>query len=371
MNINISDETPKIHFMSIGFPGSGKSTLFKCLEILLLNSKRINQDECEGSAKMFNDYTNKYSKNQNYNIILLDKCYHNEKIRNNTLQSIDSYNVIYIIFYHPADKYPTKIIEDDTQFPIGCDHYIKLCKERINLRGFGHLNLFPYHDLNKILQKFVESSNYLTNNEISKALECIYIDMTLDKKSIIEYVLNCLKKLENFNFNLSLISENDIEKAIDTVQNQENQLSQQNIYRMKKLNIKKIKYWAIKILDPNLITDNFIVQKLSKENSELILKNEYYIDISNINKCYLKILKKEKIQITITHIIYDDKTMILKFYSNLDYISFDSNQYLIVASAKEIMPFHSNMMLMLNRYQEILLEKKILLSGKIVKITNY
>jgi energy-coupling factor transporter ATP-binding protein EcfA2 len=339
----------QLQIMSIGMPGTGKSTLLKCLELLLPDAKRINQDECKGSAKTFNMKANIFSRSHDCKVLLLDKCFHNKRIRNNSCRCIKLQNLTYLVFYHPKDLLNCdKSTEQKIQF-MKYDNAMNLAKERIYQRGAGHLNLYPSHNLDEILGKFVKSTKPLSPSELQKSVAAVYIDMTLDKKTVIKYVLNVISEMCLPNLNVTNISDNAIENAILTVYNQEISLSKYNI---EKTNF----YWAVEIENLEVIKDNSVIANLLNDNKKLILKDRLLVKIVQ-PEIHLMKMNSQKSKILVTHIIFDDSTVILKIFSELEYLK--NSKYLAITVQKYRLSENS---------KEIQLETPLELEVKVIKI---
>lgn len=186
--IKIDESRQQRQIMTIGFPGSGKTTILKCLEYIIPDSVRINQDECNGSAKIFHQKITKLSNTDNVKYLLLDKCYHNEQIRKSTYEIMNVQQIIYIVFYHPDD------VHFDSEYLIidKFDAVMNLIKNRINKRGDAHLNLYPGPKLNGILDKFKNSYQQLSPQEMDSADQIIYVDLTTDLYSQLKHIITIL-----------------------------------------------------------------------------------------------------------------------------------------------------------------------------------
>jgi len=217
----------QFQIMTIGIPGSGKSTLLKILEKLVPNSKRVNQDECNKSAKIYHRTLAKLSKNNGIKLLLMDKCYHNKSVRNGTLNTIDIQNLVYFIYYHPDDINENEI-DNIENFPL--EHALVLADYRINSRGIAHLNLYPSPELDGILNGFKKSYEVLDSREHGLSYDTFYIDMTLDITSTVNKVLNYLQSkaiIEQY------FDNNIINDTINKVLEEENMLRQKNNIRQK------------------------------------------------------------------------------------------------------------------------------------------
>lgn len=212
----------QLQIMTIGLPGSGKSTLLKSLQKILPQCRRINQDECQKSSKIYHKNISKLSKDKNCKVLLMDKCYHNKNVRENTLKMINLQNLLYIIFYHPEDVNLSLL-----------PNSLKLVKQRIINRGLAHLNLFPSAKLDNILNGFIESIEHLDNEEDNISIGKIYLDITLGKLEMINLILEELEKLNLINFNKPDVT--TLKKILHEIEVENQKLAQSNRKQTKKV----------------------------------------------------------------------------------------------------------------------------------------
>ncbi|AYV82254.1 MAG: hypothetical protein Homavirus21_2, partial [Homavirus sp.] len=343
----------QLQIMPIGVPGSGKSTLLKVLEKLLCDAKRLNQDECNKSAKLYHRNLGKLSKNKEVKVLLMDKCYHNKKVREGSFNSIDVQNLIYIIYYHPDDICPYILKDDDLSnmlnletFPL--DNALGLAKLRIYGRGLSHLNLHPSLELSKILDGFKDSYEMLDEEEIAYAYDMIFIDMTMDITNVVNYVLDCLisKKM----IAAEKPSTTIINNTIKSVFNEEHKLGQRNS------NMAKIQGWFAQVLDSELgkIYNNDTIKDVLNK-CKFNKKNELHCTImymdgnntgdsnSKFNQSLLKPFDNKNTNMLITHIAYDNKIVALRVLT--EFVCQNECPHITLAHDPNTQAVYSNTML--------------------------
>jgi len=200
----IDESRQQRQIMPIGFPGSGKSSVLKSLEILVPDSARLNQDECNKSAKIYHQKVTKLSNSATVKYLLLDKCYQNLQVRNGTYDNMNVQQVIYIVFYHPDDVH----FNDGNLMIDRFDGIMNLIKERINKRGKAHLNLYPGPKLDGILDGFKNSYQFLTPQEIESAEQVIYVNVLMGLTDQLKQILNAIGIKRD---------DQEIKRAINTV----------------------------------------------------------------------------------------------------------------------------------------------------------
>jgi hypothetical protein len=207
----IDESRQQRQIMPIGFPGSGKTSVLKSLEILIPNSIRLNQDECNKSAKLYHQKLTKLSNSGNVKYLLLDKCYQNNQVRNASYENMNIQQIVYIVFYHPDDVH----FNDGYIMIDRFDGIMNLIKDRINKRGKAHLNLYPGPKLDGILDGFQKSYQFLTPQEIESAEQVIYVDVKMSLSDQVKQILDTIGiKKDKY----------EIKQAINTVMTDENNL---------------------------------------------------------------------------------------------------------------------------------------------------
>jgi hypothetical protein len=230
----------QLQIMSIGLPGTGKSTLLKVMERMLPFAQRLNQDECQKSAKIYHRNLGKLSKDKRIKTLLMDKCYHNRKVREGTFNAIDVQSLVYLVYYHPADLQGS--LEDTFNLDkLPLTNAIKLATQRVASRGAGHLNLYPSLELAKILDGFKDSYETLTEQEMQFATSTIYVDMTMNITDTFNYVTNQLAILGFID--LDSLTDDVVRKTIQLVLAEEQKLSRQ------KSDTLKFDGWFIQLSD--------------------------------------------------------------------------------------------------------------------------
>jgi hypothetical protein len=170
----------QVQLMFIGIPGSGKSTVSKCLDRLIPESARVNQDECNGMAKIYHKNIKKLSYDDKVKVLLLDKSHHSEFVRKNARNVINMGRLVYVVLHHPNDK------------------EFELATARINKRGKGHLSLHPSNKLEGILKGFMSSSQKLSDEEL-KLGQIIKLNMTYKPVKAVRYLIDELNKMKLIN----------------------------------------------------------------------------------------------------------------------------------------------------------------------------
>lgn len=350
----------QLQLMTIALPGSGKSTTLKVLEKLLPNAMRVNQDECQKSAKIYHKKVGTISKDKTYKTLLLDKSYHNKQVRSGTFGCIAVQNMVYIVFYHPNDLEENDDKMENRIHLMQFEHALKLAKKRINIRGAGHLNLYPAPTLDGILDGFIKSYEPLTEFEELQSLGTIYIDMTMDRMQMVKTIMDGLNKLGIID--LPKLNDTEIIKAIDCVQKEEIQLALTNTENAKTL------YWSA-ILESD-ISKIPLFEKLLSENKHMAARPEFHCTMlyvngnSKINEDEYRAWENKEIDVLATGISYDSRAMALVL--EVEFPCTNPIPHMTLALAPDTPPYHSNTMLIGN-HTNIKFDEPVMLNTKIIR----
>lgn len=367
-----NQDSSKVNVVTIGIPGTGKSTILKILEILLPNAKRINQDECGGKPKRYHDGIKKLTEDNNVKITLLDKCHHNSKIRADTIKNTKG-DVIYIVFYHPDDFDPEKSKK------MKVDNMINESLSRIGDRNLGHHTLIPSFKLGSILEGFKNSYEYLTKEEDNGNV--VYVNIMENIKDNIMRLLGYLDtyyKVRNIKSDI-VIDEAKINEAIKKVLDEEKEMDKKNQEKF------RVMGWFADVLDYDKVMNNKqVIQVLNdlvdNQKMKLDIKTELHATLlfhgkklvkNDINNDKIKSLvncENDEFELEITHIAYDHKIAALRviFPDNYKELCQNKHPHLTLALTPKTSPVYSNDMLE-NPNQEIELEPHIKVNTKINK----
>ena len=140
-----------VTLIAVGFPGSGKSSLLKRFE-----GDYISRDILGTDSKYF-----KAIRESKANVILLDKCHHSIKSREDVLKQLPKdCEVFWILFYHPK----------------GIEEAAKICIERCKSRGTKNS-----HIIVNMVKKYWQEP---TDGNI------IRVNLLLKKREIVSQILN-------------------------------------------------------------------------------------------------------------------------------------------------------------------------------------
>lgn len=328
----------QLQIMPIGIPGSGKSTLLKILERIIPGAVRLNQDECQKSAKIYHRNLTKISRKHTVPVLLMDKCYHNRQVRSGTYHAIDLQNLVYLIFYHPDDISNEEILGAE-QMPL--DHALTLATSRIFERGLGHLNLYPSFELSRIMNGFKNSAELLNADEINQSWGILPIDMTLAPWEIAGLVMAWLQE-RNFLTELEVTSET-IKHALTIVKAEEEALDLKNRKKA------RVQSWIAQVLDRTPIDSNPLIDQIVREQDlpvpigDLHLTLYYRSGASTFDPDQLEPYNGNIIELEITHIAYDSKAIALRVQSSIP--CQNTHPHLTLAHRADTPPVYSNSLL--------------------------
>lgn len=356
----LNKKNSQIQIFPIGIPGLGKSTLLKTIEKLLPNAIRVNQDECHGSPKLYHKNIRKFSNDKSYKYLLLDKCNHNLAVRQAAYDGMNLQKVVYIIFYHPKDIGNQNPLNNNTFNNLCLDNAILTAKQRINMRGSGHLNLYPSQKLRNILAGFKDSYQSLTEEEIDSASAIIPIDITLNPTDMIIAFLSSLVRRNIIN----KYNEDKIPEIYGQVAKEESELAKKNGSKFKTL------YWGVFVDEIDRILNLGLVNKELKKNKHLAPKiDELHCTMlfvkNGVDETPYKEYENKKVDLIITHVAYDKKIMALRV--NPTFPCDNKHPHITLALAKGVRPVYSNQMLE-NPIEDIKLFKPFVIKGTVIRI---
>lgn len=198
----------QLQIMTMGIPGLGKTTLGRVLEKLFVGGKYADQDIFGMNAKNYHKAVKEFSANQVVKMLFLAKGNHKFQVRKGTFDVLDTSKkqiLVGLYFYHPLDVTPSAVSKEtkETKAPGASrapgatsgknSNLLALAVERIGKRGHGHACLYPGDNLPDILSGFANELEPPTESEMEKFTDVIRVDATLDKLSMVKYVLNELK----------------------------------------------------------------------------------------------------------------------------------------------------------------------------------
>jgi tRNA splicing ligase len=328
----------QLQIMPVGIPGSGKSTCLKIMQQLIPGARRLNQDECQKSSKIYHRTLAKLSRDPKIPVLLMDKCNHNRQVRAGTYNTIHRQTLIHIIFYHPNDIDPGDLVGAE-EMPL--THALKLATERILSRGLGHANLYPSFELAKIMNGFTKSFELPDLNEIDPGAGIMLMDMTWAPLTMAERLMDWLR--EKNLLHAPPVSSREMEMALHNVTTEEGALAHKNESKA------KVQSWVAHVLDPGPIyTDPLISQILAERQfppkSELHLTLYYQGVNQSFDPRVLGPYNGSMVDLEITHVAYDDKAVALRVQSSIP--CQNKHPHLTVAHRPDTASVYSNTLLM-------------------------
>eukprot|EP00124_Ichthyophonus_hoferi_P005117 Ihof_evm2s671 gene=Ihof_evmTU2s671 len=170
-----------LHIAFMAIPGMGKSTLARALSELL-DIPWVNQDEL-GGAKGYHGAIKKITNDKACRGIICDKSHHDLKVRRSMIDArARLMTMVYIVIKHPDD-------EGDS-----LTNTLKLSRERIVKREFGHLSLFKGNKLDPALSQFEHTWRTLTPEERKEVTLVVEVNALRTPDQQLEYILTKLKE---------------------------------------------------------------------------------------------------------------------------------------------------------------------------------
>jgi hypothetical protein len=285
-------------------PGIGKTTITKCLEQLLPESVRVNQDECGGKRNPFLKKL-KEECEKNTTFVIVDKT-------NNTLQQRNDYQslkrtIIYLNFYTTNDT---------------TNDIANLAIDRIKSRGKYHLNLYYTPQTSSIINSFVKRFEPLDDTDTQIQLNPF------------EDTLKHLQKLQEY-FKTKL--DVDFNKIpFETVINNTKEY-ERSLANWKQSKYKKTRYWSIEYNSKDLeqFLKNFVLENpFTDFHTTLCFKPS-----EEENKYYSEFIGKE-IKVKIVGIARDSKAVALVVEVDKK-IKCQENSHITIATFNNTKPVYS------------------------------
>ena len=200
----------QLQLVFVGLVGTGKSTLGQVMTELL-GGKYVNQDALGGKLPRFQKEVRDVTRDTAVPMVVIDKCHHNNQIRDRTISSMKVARLFFVEMFHPEDdEVPVKTAE--------------LSLQRIAIRGDHHDNLRPSNKLAKIVEGFLASWEPLHDRN-----NVIRLNILRTPKELVRDLFAALK--------LKTPSEDKIDAALKTVAARE----------QSKKSKEQILYWALDV----------------------------------------------------------------------------------------------------------------------------